>query len=29
MADLNKKVEVRKIKEFFNLNQVCGNDVFR
>ena len=26
MADLNKKVEVRKIKEFFNLNQVCGND---
>ncbi len=26
MADLNKKVEVRKIKEFFNLTQVCGND---
>ena len=26
MADLNKKVEVRKIKEFFNLKQVCGND---
>lgn len=26
MADLTKKVEVRKIKEFFNLTQVCGND---
>ncbi len=26
MADLNKKVEVRKIKEFFDLTQVCGND---
>ena len=26
MADLNKRVEVRKIKEFFNLKQVCGDD---
>lgn len=26
MSDLNKKVTVRKIKEFFNLTQVCGND---
>ncbi len=26
MADLNKKVEVRKIKEFFDLKQVCGDD---
>lgn len=26
MADLTKKVEVRKIKEFFNLKQVCGDE---
>lgn len=26
MSDLNKTVSVRKIKEFFNLKQVCGND---
>lgn len=26
MSELNKKVTVRKIKEFFNLKQVCGDD---